>query len=65
LIPALERQRQVGLSEFKVSLIYKANSRTVRAKQKNPSQKQKTKTNNKSMDPKQVHGTLEDLDQLN
>jgi hypothetical protein len=30
LIPALGRQREVDLYEFKASLVYRANSRTVR-----------------------------------
>lgn len=29
LIPVFERQRQVGLSEYKASLVYIANSKTV------------------------------------
>jgi hypothetical protein len=37
LIPTLGRQRQVGLIEFKASLIYKVGSRTSRAvTQRNP-----------------------------
>ena len=45
LIPALVRQRQVDLCEFKASLVYRANSKTVRAvTQKNPISK---KTKNK------------------
>ena len=37
LIPAHGRQRQVDLSEFEASLIYKASLRTVRTvKQRNP-----------------------------
>ena len=31
MIPALRRQRQVDLSEFEASLIYRASSRIVRA----------------------------------
>jgi hypothetical protein len=34
LIPALERQRQVGLSEFEASLVYSVSSRTARTTQK-------------------------------
>ena len=34
--PALRRQRQVDLSEFRVSLVYGANSRIARATQRNP-----------------------------
>jgi hypothetical protein len=36
LIPALERQRQADLCEFEASLVYRANSRTVRVTQRNP-----------------------------
>ena len=36
LIPALGRQTQADLCEFKASLVYKASSRTARATQKNP-----------------------------
>ena len=36
LIPALGRQRQVDLYEFKASLIYTVSSRSVRITQKNP-----------------------------
>ena len=36
MIPALERQRQVGLHELKASLVYRASSRTARATQRNP-----------------------------
>jgi hypothetical protein len=35
LIPALGKQRQADLYEFKASLVYRANSRTVKAPQKN------------------------------
>jgi hypothetical protein len=31
LIPALRRQRQVDLSQFKASLVYKSSSRTAKA----------------------------------
>ena len=41
-IPALGRQRQADLSEFEASLVYRVNSRTVRAAQKNPISKNKT-----------------------
>jgi len=36
LIPALRRQRQVDLFEFKTSLIYRARSRTDRNKTEKP-----------------------------
>jgi hypothetical protein len=39
LIPALKKQRQPNLCEFEVSLVYKVNSRIVRATQKNPASK--------------------------
>jgi hypothetical protein len=44
LIPALGKQRQVDLclGKFKASLVYRVNSRTVKATQRNPvSKKQK------------------------
>jgi hypothetical protein len=41
LIPALE------ISEFKASLVYKVSSRTIRAIQRNPVSKNKTKQNKK------------------
>jgi hypothetical protein len=36
LIPALGRQRQVDIYEFKVSLVYRVNSRIPRDIQRNP-----------------------------
>ena len=36
LIPALGRQRQLDLSEFKASLVHRVSSRTVKATQRNP-----------------------------
>ena len=36
LIPALGRQRQVDLSEFEASLVYKVSSRTARATERSP-----------------------------
>jgi hypothetical protein len=45
LISALGRQRQVDLCEFKASLVYRMNSRTARATQRNPVSKNKTKQN--------------------
>ena len=53
MIPALGRQRQVDLCEFKAGLVYRVSSRTVRAViQRNPvlkNQKQmKTKQQNKT-----------------
>ena len=44
LIPALRRQKQVNLSEFKARLFYKASPRTARTiTQRNPVSKNKTK----------------------
>ena len=43
LIPALRSQRQVDLSEFKASLVYRVNSRTAKATQRNPISKTKQK----------------------
>jgi hypothetical protein len=34
-MPALRRQRHVGVCEFKAALVYRASSKTVRATQKN------------------------------
>ena len=45
LIPALGRQRQVHLCEFKASLVYGASSRKAKATQRNPVLKDKTKMN--------------------
>ena len=43
LIPALRRQRQEDLCEFKASLVYRASSSTARiVKQRNPVLKDKT-----------------------
>ena len=42
-IPALGRQGQVDLCEFEASLVYGVSSRTVRATQRNLSQKQTNK----------------------
>jgi hypothetical protein len=36
LLPALGRQRESDLCEFKASPVYNVNSRTVRATQRNP-----------------------------
>ena len=36
LLPALERQKQADLCEFKASLVYRESSRTARATQKSP-----------------------------
>jgi hypothetical protein len=55
LIPALGRQRQVG--RFEANLVYKENSRTARATQRNPvsSQKQTKKPfRNNLQNPKEV-----------
>jgi hypothetical protein len=43
LIPALWRQRQVGLYEFDASLVYRVSSRIGRATQRNTTSKNKTK----------------------
>jgi hypothetical protein len=48
LIPALKRQRQVGLSEFQASLVYRENSKIARATQKDSNlEKQTNKIPNK------------------
>jgi hypothetical protein len=49
LSPALERQ----ISEFEASLVYRVNSRTARATQRNPVSKNQTKQTNKQKTPKQ------------
>ena len=36
MIPALERQRQVDLCEFKATLVYRVSSKTARVTQRNP-----------------------------
>jgi hypothetical protein len=46
LIPALGRQRQVDLSEFRDSLVYQVSSRTARATQRNPVSKNLKKKKN-------------------
>ena len=60
LIPALRRQRQADLCEFKASLVYRASSRTgSKAIQRNPVSKNKkqkqtnkqTKKNESSIEP--------------
>jgi hypothetical protein len=43
LISAFERQKQADLCEFKANLIYRVNSRTARATQRNPVSKNKIK----------------------
>ena len=43
LIPALVRQRQADLCEFKASLVYRVSSRTGKATQRNPVLKKKKK----------------------
>jgi hypothetical protein len=47
LIPALRRQRQVSLCEFKASLVYSLSSRKARATQRNPVKKKKKKKKRK------------------
>jgi hypothetical protein len=44
LIPALRRQMQADLCEFKASLVYRVNSRTARATQRNLVSKKQNKT---------------------
>jgi len=51
LIPALRRQRQVDLCEFKASLVYRVSSRTGRAAQRNMSWTNKTKPMNQTKTP--------------
>jgi hypothetical protein len=46
LIPALGRQRQADLCEFKASLVYTVSSRSTRATQRNPVSN-KNKSSNK------------------
>ena len=41
------RQRQADLNQFKISLVYKVNSRTARATQRNPDSKKQNKTKKK------------------
>ena len=43
LIPTLEKQREVDFCEFEVSLVYRENSRTARATERNTVSKNKTK----------------------
>jgi hypothetical protein len=45
LIPALGRRRQVGLNEFKVSMVYRVSFRTARATHTKPISKNKAKLN--------------------
>lgn len=53
LIPAIERQRQVDVCEFKASLLYRASSWIVRATQRYPVwRKNKTQQNKDSKNPK-------------
>ena len=52
LIPALGRQRQVDLCEFKASLVYRVVSRTARAKQRNPVSKNQKKKKKEKKKPK-------------
>ena len=50
LVPALKRQRQADLYEFKVNLVYRMSSRRARATQRNPvakNQKKKKKRKEK------------------
>jgi hypothetical protein len=50
LIPALRRQKQADLCEFKASMVYRVSSWTDRATQRNPVSKNKNK--NKPKDKK-------------
>jgi hypothetical protein len=52
LILALGRLRQVGLFEFEASLVYKSNSRTAMATQRNPVLKNKRQKTNQNKHPK-------------
>jgi hypothetical protein len=45
LIPALRRQRQANLCEFKANLVYRGSSRTAQVIQGNPDSKRKKKKN--------------------
>ena len=45
LIPALERQRQIDLCEFEISLVHRVSSRTARVSQRNPVSKKQTSPN--------------------
>jgi hypothetical protein len=47
LIPSLRRQRQVDLCKTEASLVYRVNSRTARATQRNPVSK--TNKRNRSL----------------
>lgn len=42
-VPALRREEQIGLRQFKASLIYKMSSRTARITQENPVLENKTR----------------------
>ena len=56
LIPGLGRQRQVDFSEFKASLVYRVNSRTVRiVTQRNPALKSKANKNKQANKKIQYH----------
>jgi hypothetical protein len=46
LVPALRRQRQVGLCEFEASLVYRASSMMARATQRSPVSKNTNQTEN-------------------
>jgi hypothetical protein len=52
LIPALRRQKQVDLCEFKVNLVYRAISRIARTTQRNLISKQTNKQTNKQANMK-------------
>ena len=52
LIPALGRQSQMNLCGFRVSMVYRWNSRIARATQKNPVSKNQNQPNKQTKNPK-------------
>jgi hypothetical protein len=56
LIPALRRQRQADLCEFKVSLVYRMSSRTARATHRNSLSQNKQTNKNTVIEVRQVLG---------
>ena len=52
MTPALRRQRQAYLCEFKASLVYRISSRTAWATQRNPVSKSKNKQTDRKTDKK-------------
>ena len=62
LIPALVRQRQVDICEFKVSLVYRVSSRIPRVTLRNPVSKTKqSKTKQKTTKDYQAYCDLQSL----